>query len=388
MAADYAVDMSNIVREGRLLSDREFDLSRFDALIAALISYTRDDAVQVYGVADGSLIGNRGLQPDERGRLERWRRRGLIEVLTPADDRLLQLADTTGQSVISSDNFKDYQRRYPWISGNRDRFFWVVRGAGGVGLTLVRRNMPVAQEWEVSRKEEEGELLARGLYVRGSRGRKPLRELLGRRWLCPDPDCPLFGAHRLTAQPLPRYHRGAAACPTHRLPLRDQGGYLRPTQVKVRIDGVVRARFLLAADQELAVGRSPGGSGIALARWLDSWDAGRVSRSHVLLRWNGEQLRVQDTSRNGTSVRHTGRKRSGTERLPSGTARPLALGDEIVLAEGVELVPTGRSFHFLERAQGEPESVRSTTGDARAAARVEREASLETQFTTDPPDHG
>ncbi|HEY9524707.1 MAG TPA: hypothetical protein VIR33_15835, partial [Thermopolyspora sp.] len=160
-AADFAVDMSNVMRTSPLLGDRPVDLARFTGLIMGLVAYTRDESLQVYGVADWSLLRARDLTDGERSTLKRWYRRGLIEVLDVADDRLLELADHTGQRVVSRDNYMEYYRTYPWIAGNRDRFFQPIPLGDAVAVSP--RIMPVPEEWEISRKEEESLLLAAGM---------------------------------------------------------------------------------------------------------------------------------------------------------------------------------------------------------------------------------
>ncbi|MFC1429243.1 FHA domain-containing protein [Streptacidiphilus sp. N1-3] len=382
-AADFAVDMSNVMKTADLCSSRPVDLARFVSLIDGLISHTRDETVQVYAVADASLLRDRRLSDNERATLRNWYQRGLIEVMDVADDRLIELADTTGQAVVSRDNYKEYCRSYPWIAGNSDRFFRPCPGPGGVGVGVEPRVMPTPGEWEISRKEEEGLLLGAGMYDR-SGGTGPRRALLSRRWSCPEADCPLFGADRGARgdggdyQPVPKYRHGVVLCPTHQLRLIDIGPYPRRVQVKARVDGTVRTRFLVAPRQEVAVGRIPGGDGIALAGWVHAGDEGggsRVSRSHVTLRWDGWKLRACDTSRNGTTIR---RVRPAPEefRLPPGEYRRLRPGDEIVLADGVELIVSGREFIFEEATEAE-------VPPPDLADRLREEAQQETEFALD-----
>lgn len=349
--ADFAVDMSNVIKEQRLCGERKADLRRFIRLIDGLIAYTKDRSVQVYGVADGSLLSNPWLNRGERERLERWSRRGLIEVLDVADDRILELADGTGVSVVCLDNYKDYYRSYPWIPGNRDRFFQPVPAPGG-RVAVLPKVMPVPEESEISRKEEEGILLRRGLYDR--RNRSGVRhDLLTRLWRCPVDDCPMFGPQRAAEQPLPDNRSGAVRCPTHRRPLADLGPNPRRVQVKVRIGGDIGTRFVVAAGQEIAVGRAPGDAGFALLPWLQEIDDPGISRRHVILRWDGKVLRVVDTSRNGTSIRRrakSARKTKETTLIPLTSGRPFTMrrGDVIVLGEGVELLVSGREYVFDE----------------------------------------
>ncbi|GAB3152920.1 hypothetical protein GCM10027290_44730 [Micromonospora sonneratiae] len=342
-AADFVVDLSNIMRERGICSDREVDPQRFDALIAALAAYTSDESVQVYAVADGSLLRHRGLTATERGTLNRWFHRGRIEVRPGADDRILELADTAELRVVSGDNYLDAYRTYPWLADNRDRFVWVAAKSDGDGLVIVPRIMPSPPEWQISRKEEESKLLVAGMYDRRN-GTGVRRGLLKRLWRCPVDDCPLFGADGPADQPLPVFRDGVVRCPTHRSPMTDIGPADSRIQVKVRIDGVVRTRFMVRTGIQTVVGRSPGEPGVALPRLTGAareW----VSRRHVQLTWNGSVLVVRDVSANGTRVRREGVSGRG-RRIDRWRDWNLRKGEVIVLYDGVELLVSGRTFVF------------------------------------------
>lgn len=356
--AEYAVDVASVVHDTGLGGERPADLGRFYALIAGLVGYARNDDVRIYAVADWSLVRDRRLTDKERSTLLRWHRRGRIELLDPADDRLLELADTSGQLVVSADTFRDYVPRFPWIAGNRDRFLLPVPDPEGCGVTVRPRVMPIPFESEISRKMEEHELLSMGLYDRRGR-RGPRRDLLSRLWRCPEPDCPLFGPQERAFQPLPRFYNGAAHCPEHRHVLEDVGGVPRRVQIKVRVGGVVRRRFLMRAGEQIAVGRAPGDGGIALAEHLASLDratAHELSRSHAVFKWTGWKLSVLDTSRNGTRVRPP--HGQGPDRvLVCGESARVRPGEEVVLVEGLELLASGREFAFAaDGSDGAPNS--------------------------------
>ncbi|MEU7000439.1 hypothetical protein [Nonomuraea sp. NPDC046570] len=337
MDADFAVDMSNIVRERRLGGDRPADLRRFIHLLKGLVAYTRDESLKVYGVADWSLLRNRDLTQDERDRLHRWRNAGLIEALDKADDRIIELADAGGQRVVCFDKYEDYHRDYPWIPGNRDRFLEPVLGPAGI--TVRPREMPISPDWRLSRKEEEGLLKSKGLH----NGSRPRRELLSRLWVCEVPDCPMFGQDRGEQQPLPRHRSGAARCPSHGQPLTDIGPRPHRIQVKVRVRGRVATRFLIGPGETIHVGRAPGPGGFALTAALGVPEQSGLSRDHASLRWTGAKLFVTDHSRFGTRVR-----RGVAEPFPltGGRSLPMRAGDDIILADGVELMLSGREFLF------------------------------------------
>src|SRR6185369_910504 len=154
--ADFVVDLSNVVRNASLGGDRKSDLDRFFALIEALADLIHDDQVKVCAIGDWSLVGtDSDLTDDEKRTLRRWRNRGLIEMYPQADPRILQLADEfPALCVVTSDNYDDFHRVYPWLPDNRDRFFEAAPGRAG-GVKAVRRIIKPRAEWQLSRKEEE-----------------------------------------------------------------------------------------------------------------------------------------------------------------------------------------------------------------------------------------
>ena len=347
-AAEYVIDVANVVREPALGGERAADLARLEGLLDALAAFARDPSVQVYAITDRSLLTDGHLTPQERQRLDNWYRDGLLEVLPRADDRILELADALELRVVSADNFLDFHRAYPWIPGCRDRFLRPLLGPDGV-IAVRPRIMPVPPEWQVSRKEEEGLLLEAGVLRRWAPSAH--QAVLSREWRCPEQGCPLFGTGDLPGNALPRRRGNRMVCPTHGVPLTDAGERPRRTQVKVVMDGTVRGRFMLTAGEPLAVGRAPADGGVRLGAWVDDTAVDSVSRTHVVLSYDGSGLTVVDErSANGTRVR---RKRpTGDELLPlhRGTVWRLRRGDSIVLHDRLELLPSGRRFVFEEDA--------------------------------------
>jgi hypothetical protein len=345
-AADYVVDVANVVREPALGGDRPADLSRFEALLDALAEFARDPAVQVYAITDRSLLGDGRLTADERERLDGWYRDGLLEVLPRADDRILELADTLELRVVSGDNFLDFHRAYPWIPGDRERFLRPVLGEDGV-VRVRPRIMPVPPEWQVSRKEEEGLLLEAGVLRRWAPNGHVA--VLSRDWRCPEPGCPLFGGADRPGTALPRRRKDRVLCPTHGTALEDAGPRPRRAQVKVVMDGTVRGRFMVTAGDPLAVGRAPAGGGVVLGAWVDDQAVESVSRTHVVLAYDGNVLTVLDErSANGTRIRRA--RPTGDELVPlrRGMVWTLRRGDSVVLHDRLELLPSGRQFVFEE----------------------------------------
>jgi hypothetical protein len=169
---------------------------------------------------------------------------------------------------------------------------------------------PVPPEWQVSRKEE-GLLLEAGVLRRWAPSAH--QAVLGRIWRCPEPGCPLFGAGDLPGGGLPRRRGKRVLCPRHGLPLTGAGPRPRRAQVKVVLDGTVRGRFMVTAGEPLAVGPAPADGGVILGAWIDDTAVDSVSRTHVVLSYDGSGLTaVDERSANGTRV---GRRRPAGDEL-------------------------------------------------------------------------
>jgi predicted component of type VI protein secretion system len=77
--------------------------------------------------------------------------------------------------------------------------------------------------------------------------------------------------------------------------------------LSVRIDGVIRQRFVVSTEKPVVVGRAPeGGGGIMLGQWLTDDARKWISRGHARFALDGETLTVQDVSTNGTGIRPGG----------------------------------------------------------------------------------
>lgn len=346
-AAEYVIDVANVVREPALGGERAADLARLAGVLDALADFARDPAVQVYAITDRSLLTDGRLTAAERHDLGRWYADGKLEVLPRADDRILELADALGLRVVSADNFLDFHRAYPWIPGDRDRFLRpVLQPDGSVGVRP--RIMPVPEEWQVSRKEEEGLLLQAGVVRRWEPSARH-RAVLSREWRCPEPGCPLFGSAEHPGTALPRRRKDQVLCPTHGVPLADAGPRAPRAQVKVVMDGTVRGRFMVTEGEPVAVGRAPAGGGVALGAWIDDTAVESVSRTHVVLRYQGGALSVLDErSANGTRVRRRLPDRDTVLPLARGIVRILHRGESVMLHDRLELLPSGRQFVFEE----------------------------------------
>jgi hypothetical protein len=350
--ADFVVDVANVVRERALGGNRGADLGRFLALLDGLAVFAGDETTQVYAVCDRSLLTDGRLTREERQTLTDWHRAGLLTVWDVADHRIIEAAEATTAQVVTYDGFIDFYRRHPWMYGNRDRFVEPVAGDGGT-VSVRRRIMPEPAEWQMSRKEEESALLSAGMYDR--RGRTgPRTELLLRRWRCPEPECPAFGSDAHGTLPRRQGRTGRVVCPEHLRELTDLGPRPRQMQVKLRVDGRVRYRFLVTEGQDLVVGRHPRTEPCQpLTSWLPERSPARdwISRNHVVLRVAGAELLVSDVSSNGTRIRLSGGHQ--THPVPSDRFVTVSRRHEVLLHSTVKLELSGRSFLYEEQAAGE-----------------------------------
>jgi hypothetical protein len=201
---------------------------------------------------------------------------------------------------------------------------------------------------------------------------------MGRQWRCPERGCASFGeasfgagagqpspafsgemtdtfAHlrgdggsgrtrRPGSQPPPRLRGGAPVCPRHDTRLTDAGPRPAAQAVAVRVDGVLRRRFVVTAGEPLVVGRSPDEPGAAmLGHWLGEGARRWISRSHLRLELHGDALVVVDTSMNGTVIRRGGSTNDADRvTLRRDQSQALATDDIVEMYTGVELARPGR----------------------------------------------
>ncbi|WP_020525016.1 FHA domain-containing protein [Catelliglobosispora koreensis] len=275
---------------------RPANLLRLGLVIDALARQVGEEQVYAYCVVDKSLLSNQDLTSNERMVMRRWGDDGLVEVVPGAAQRVAEISDLTGLPVIS--------RAMPatWAP---------LPGAGGAVLNP-RASIP------------------HGPNQVGAR-------MMSRWWKCPDPECGLFGPMRRSAGlPVPRLRMAQPSCPRHDAPLQD-GGPRPPQQVlAVRVDGVIRIRFVVTAAQPVVVGRAPeNGQGVVLGHWLGEEALAKVSRSHVSVSLTQQGIQVTDLSMNGTTVR-LGGAADGELALSKGAHRVLGASDIVELFPGVE----------------------------------------------------
>jgi hypothetical protein len=340
------VDLAETVRFVDLDGGRPASLLRLGMVIDALGRQLEEDGVPVYVIVPRGLLSDADLTSNERMVIRRWADDGLVEVLSTPGDRLLEVADLLGIPVLSRFRFDpSWGERYPWLHRQPGRLLAPVPAAGGP--TLVS---PVG-----------------GDGVPATARRSPAGErLLARMWRCPEPGCALFGGgqgafadlapvnRRPSDQPPPTLRTGVPTCPRHDHPLADVGPRPATEVLAVRVDGMVRKRFVVAADQPVVVGRAPE-RGIMVGQWLSAEARRWVSRSHLRFELRGRDLVVQDLSTNGSGIRPGGaRKESDRVPLPRQQVRVLAPGDIVELYPGVEV---GHAANWSRGGVADPTSV-------------------------------
>lgn len=344
--ARAVLDLAEVVRFDDLDGGRPASLLRLGMVIDALGRQLEEDGVAVYVVVPRGLLSDLDLTSNERMVVRRWADDGLVEVLSNPADRVLEVADLLGLPVLSRSRFTGLRERYPWLHRQPGRLLAPVPGPGGTTL--------------VSPTGGDGVPTVAPRSPAGAR-------LLARVWRCPEPGCALFGGdggggfadlarvrREPSDQPPPTLRTGVPTCPRHEQPLADAG--LRPGHevLSVRIDGVVRRRFVVAADRPVVVGRAPE-RGIMLGQWLSPEARRRVSRSHVRFELRGRDLIVQDLSTNGSTVWSAGAA-TEPERVPltRQQTRVLAPGDVVELYPGVEV---GHARNWSRGGVANPTSV-------------------------------
>lgn len=274
---------------------RPANLLRLGLVIDALARQVGEEQVLAYCVVDKSLLSNQDLTSNERMVMRRWADDGLVEVVPGAGPRVAEICDLAGLPVIS--------RALPatWAP---------LPGSGGAVLNP-RNNIP------------------HGPSQVGQR-------LMSRWWKCPDPECGAFGPlRRASGQPVPRLRAATPICPRHDAPLMDAGP--RPPQqvLAVRIDGVIRTRFIVTAAVPVMVGRAPE-NGLVLGHWLNEDAVAKVSRAHATLTLGPQGITITDNSMNGTTIR-LGGAADGELQLSKGAHRLLGPSDVVELHPGVEI---------------------------------------------------
>jgi hypothetical protein len=296
--ARAVVDLSETVRYADLDGGRPASMLRLGLVIDALGRHVAEENVPVYAVAPRALLSDGDLTSNERMVVRRWADDGKVEVVSELEDRVYEVAELLGLPVLTRSRGEDVRTARPWVA-EPGRLLATVPGAGGPVLVA---------------RVGRGEVPAVG-------ERSPMgARLLARVWHCPDDTCSSFGAAGESdspfadmrtftspvAQPPPALRSGVPTCPRHGTQLSDAGPRPAVEVLSVRIDGVLRRRFVVSADQPVVVGRAPESGGIMLGQWLTDEARKWISRGHARFALDGETLTVQDVSTNGTGIRPGG----------------------------------------------------------------------------------
>jgi hypothetical protein len=296
--ARAVLDVSEVARYADLDGGRPASLLRLGLVIDALGRHVAEEEVPVYAVAPRALLSDADLTSNERMVVRRWADDGIVEVVPELDDRVLEVAELIGLPVLTRSRAEQFRDRRPWVD-EPGRLLAAVPGAG----------------WPV-------------LVARVGRGEVPPvgepspmgAKLLARVWKCPESNCsnfsggdsdsPFADMRKLTspvAQPPPTLKAGVPTCPRHGTTLSDAGPRPAVEVLSVRIDDVIRRRFVVSADKPVVVGRAPeDGDGVMLGQWLTDDARKWISRGHARFALTGDELTVQDVSTNGTGIRPGG----------------------------------------------------------------------------------
>jgi hypothetical protein len=348
--ARAVVDLSEIVRYADLDGGRPASSVRLGLVVDALSRYLAEENVPVYVISPRGLLSDTDLTSNERMVIRRWADDGKVEVVPVLDDRVFEVAELLGLPVLTRTRGEQYRGRRQWID-EPGRLLAAVAGEGGTPVLVSR-------------------------VGRGDPARQPERSPMGERllsrvWSCPESNCTSFGtgadadspfADMRTftspvAQPPPAIRAGTPSCPRHGTKLKDAGPRPAVEVLSVRIDGVVRQRFVVSTEAPVVVGRAPeGGKGVMLGQWLTEDARKWISRGHVqfTLRTDGTLL-AQDVSTNGTGIRPGGSENDDDRlTLSRNESRPLAASDVVELYAGVNV---GRSKLWATGGVVQPQSV-------------------------------
>ena len=347
--ARAVVDLSEIVRYADLDGGRPASSVRLGLVVDALSGYFAEENVPVYVISPRGLLSDTDLTSNERMVIRRWADDGKVEVVPVLDDRVFEVAEFLGVPVLTRTRGDQFRGRRGWVD-EPGRLLAAIAGEGGNTMLVSRvgRGDPAKQP-----------------------ERSPMGErLLARVWSCPESNCTSFGSggdpdspfadmRTVTspvAQPPPTIRAGAPSCPRHGTKLKDAGARPPVEVLSVRIDGVVRRRFVVSTEAPVVIGRAPeGGEGVMLGQWLTEDARKWISRGHVKLTLRPEGLIAQDVSTNGTGIRLDGSMDDdGRITLGRNENRLLAPTDVVELYAGVNV---GRSKLWATGGVVQPQSV-------------------------------
>ena len=345
--ARAVLDLSEVVRYADLDAGRPATLLRLGLVVDALGRHVSEENVPVYAVAPHGLLSDADLTSNERMAVRRWADDGKVEVVPQLDDRVYEVAELLGVPVLTRSRGAQVAAARPWVV-EPGRLLAAVPGAGGPVLVA---------------RVGRGEVPAVG-------ERSPMgARMLARLWRCPEPNCVSFGAGTDSdspfadmrtatspvAQPPPALRNGVPTCPRHGRKLADAGPRPAVEVLSVRIDGVIRQRFVVAAGQPVVVGRAPEGGGVMLGQWLSEDARKWISRGHAQFALDGDTLTVRDVSTNGTGIRPGG-SADDDERITLNRDETRTLGPTDVV-ELYAQVNVGRARMWATGGVSQPASV-------------------------------
>jgi hypothetical protein len=346
--ARAVVDLSEIMRYADLDGGRPASSVRLGLVIDGLSKYLAEENVPVYVVVPRGLLSDTDLTSNERMVIRRWADDGKVEVVPQLDDRVFEVAELLGLPVLTRTRGDQVRDRRPWVD-EPGRLLSAVAGEGS-NTVLVARVGRDATPKPIERSPTGERLLARV-------------------WRCPESNCSSFGSGgdpdspfadmrtftSPVAQPPPALRAAVPTCPRHGDKLKDAGPRPEVEVLSVRVDGIIRQRFVVATDAPVVVGRAPEGGGVMLGQWLTDDARKWISRGHVKLALRGGELTAQDVSTNGTGVR-LGDSPEEADRitLNRNETRTLAPNDVVELYHGVNV---GRAKLWATGGMVQPASV-------------------------------
>jgi hypothetical protein len=345
-----AVDVSNVCRARAL--PQPIGLHRLDLVLQAW----RDQIcrhVAVFLVADDSLLRElERVSAADLARAQHMQAIGELLVVPGrrADDVLLDYAQQHAACVLSDDGFRDKRRdgRPAWL-WNPDRFFvWEIHDSA---VRIVPRPSRYTRSYDISRAIEQKAIRAAGIT-------KAHRHVLSRRWACTsDVPCITRQMTPEVLQVLPVIHDGLPCCPGCGAPLRDRGERVPEAEFKVAVDDETQARFTLRQGRPLTFGRLALPDTAALAALASEGAFDGVSRRHVELRREADDVYVRPIdARCAVRVRPWDKQRKGFQRereLPATGFTAIGLHDHLLLGKRVALHRSGRSIaEAAEMAEG------------------------------------
>ncbi len=349
------VDVANALRDPSLSGP--VGMRRVERLVEAWRTQVSQHA-DVRLVVDRSVLT--GLSRTDRRRIRQLRRRDGLLIAHDADHALLDLAEMHQGCVLSRDRFLDKRRGRRWVP---QRFFtWIVSDNQ---VKIVRQESRNTQPFEISRKEEQKMVQARGI----SDLRHPAAR---RRWVCvSDVPCPTREITPDFLQVLPLLEGTQILCPGCRYPLRDLGPRPAEAEMKLVVDDAVLARFTIHQGETIRFGRlsMPDALPISELAWEGAFDD--VGREHAAMRLLGRRLAIRPVDEEHPvwvrSWRSQARLFTRERRLRhSAGFTPVDIRDILLLGERLELHRSGRSIAEAETlGENEPDSGWRSRGTAR-----------------------